>query len=224
MSFRVERPYWVNWLHRHLYYLPFKAKTPQRRAAWDFVERIHRLPKGALALDCGANVGTVTKALRRAGLEVHAFEPDPWAQARFRARFAGDPGVTLHPVGVGAEPGRFLLHRTRDFARDPAHATIGSSLFAHGDHGDADAVEVEVIDLLAFIRGLGRRVDLLKLDVEGAEVAILERLLDEGLHRAVGHVYVETHERFSPDLAARTAALRDRIAREGIANVDLDWH
>jgi FkbM family methyltransferase len=224
MSMHVERPYWVNWLHWHLYYLPFKAKTPQRRAAWDFVERVHRLPKGALVLDCGANIGKVTMAFRRVGARVHAFEPDPHAQTRFRAHFAGDPGVTLHPVGVGAEPGRFTLHRTRDFASNPDRASIASSLFVHDQHGDSDAVEVEVIDLLAFIRGLDRKVDLLKMDIEGAEVAILERMFDEGLHRDIGHVYVETHERFSPDLAARTAALRERIAREKIGNVDLDWH
>lgn len=224
MSLHVDRPYWVNWLHQHLYYRPFKARTPQRRAAWDFVARVHRLAPGALVLDCGANIGKVTRAFRRAGATVHAFEPDPYAQARFRERFGSDAAVTLHPVGVGAEPGRFTLHRTRDFATDPERATIGSSLFAHDLHGAGDAVEVEVIDLLAFIRGLGRRVDILKMDIEGAEVAILERMFDEGLHRDIGRIYVETHERFSPELATRTAALRARIAAERIDNVDLDWH
>ncbi len=115
------------------------------------------------------------------------------------------------------------LYRTRSFAERPEKATISSSLFARDIHDKATGVEVPVVDLVSFIRTLGRPVALIKLDIEGAEVGVLERILDEGLHRDVGAIYVETHERHSPEIAERTAGLRRRLAAEGVTTSNLDW-
>jgi FkbM family methyltransferase len=220
---RVDRPYWFNWLGWHLHQRHRTHKAARRRAVWAFINRIRAMPPGSLAIDAGANVGRVTAALARRGFEVHAFEPDPVAADVFAARFAGRPPVHLHRAAVGARAGTLRLYRTKAFARRPRKATTSSSLFRRDVHDAANAVEVEVVDLVEFIRGLGRPVDVLKLDVEGAEVEILERILDDGLHRRIGIVVAETHERHSPELARRTGELRRRIAAEGIANVDLDW-
>ena len=81
---------------------------------------------------------------------------------------------------------------------------------------------VDQIDLPAFIAALPR-VSLLKLDVEGSEVPILERLLDTGMASRIDCIFAETHERSVPELSARTVALRQRIARENLLHVSLDW-
>jgi FkbM family methyltransferase len=223
MSLRVDRPYFVNWLHWNLYYRLFAKNGRHHASAWEFIRRIRSMKPGSLVIDGGANVGRVTHAFRRCGFEVHAFEPDPYAAEIFARRFAGDTMVHLHPAAVGARADRLKLHRTTKFARKPRRATISSSLVHRPIHGDDFSVDVDVVDLIAFIGGLGRHVDILKLDVEGAEVGIIERILDEGIHRDIGAIYVETHERFSPEIAERTQRLRDRIAAEGITNIDLDW-
>jgi hypothetical protein len=81
----------------------------------------------------------------------------------------------------------------------------------------------ECIDLDAFIRRLGRRVRVLKLDIEGSEIAVLNRLLDTGTINLVDLVVAETHE-WNPNLLAATNALRERIDAEGLAaKVRLDW-
>ena len=64
---------------------------------------------------------------------------------------------------------------------------------------------------------------VLSLDVEGAEVEIIDRLIDEGLAERIGMIYAETHERFSPELAASTQRLRDRVAAQGLTNINLEW-
>ncbi len=181
------------------------------------------MPSGALAIDGGANVGRVTAAFVRQGLEVHAFEPDPVAGEIFGTRFGSEPTVHLHRAALGARASRMKLYRTKKFATQPAKATVSSSLFPRATHDEQNAVDVEVVDAVAFIRDLGRPVALLKLDVEGAEVDILERLIDEGIHRDIGFIVAETHERHSPLLAERTAKLRARIVAEGIDNINLDW-
>jgi FkbM family methyltransferase len=181
------------------------------------------MPRGSLVIDGGANVGKVTAAFVRQGFEIHAFEPDPVASATFERRFGTNPLVHLHRAALGTRATTMRLYRTKEFSHRPQKATTSSSLFRRDKHDDANATEVQVIDLLAFIRGLDRRVDLLKLDVEGSEVDLLEHMLDEGLDRDIGRIFVETHERHSPELAERTARLRKRIAAEGIGNINLDW-
>ncbi|AMV21489.1 Methyltransferase domain protein [Planctomyces sp. SH-PL14] len=220
---RVDHPYWYNWLSWHCYYRFRNRFKVQRRVAWEFINYIRTLPKGALIIDCGANVGQVTAAFVKQGCEVHAFEPDPYAIEKFESKFAGHPQVHLHKAAVGTEPGELMLFRTERFETRPERATIESSLVRRDIHTSGNAVSVQVIDLIAFIRQLDRRVDVLKVDIEGAEVDLVNRLIDEGLHREISAIYVETHERFSDDLAQRTQALRDRVRREGIRNVNLDW-
>jgi FkbM family methyltransferase len=115
------------------------------------------------------------------------------------------------------------LYRSKKFERRPQAATKSSSLYRRTVHGDTDSVDVDVVDLSRFIENLGQPVDLLKLDVEGAEVEVVGRLIDRGIHKKIGVIFAETHERHSADIAARTLQLRARIASEGIDNINLDW-
>jgi Methyltransferase FkbM domain len=85
-------------------------------------------------------------------------------------------------------------------------------------------VEVEVIDLVAFIEGLGRQVKLLKIDVEGAEYAILHGLIDRGVIGRVDKIFAETHAHAIPSLQGEDARLRSRIAQLGLERkIDLTW-
>jgi FkbM family methyltransferase len=220
---RVDRPYVVNWLSWNFYHRHRGTKVERRRAAWEFINLVRQMPRGSVAIDGGANVGNVTAAFVRRGMEVHAFEPDPLARAVFTRRFRGNAAVHLYPAALGAQSGRTTLYRSQAFASRPIKSTVASSLIRHGEHSEDNSVTVEVIDLIAFIRQINRKVDILKLDVEGSEVEILERLFDEDLDRNIGAIFVETHERFSEELARRTEVLQRRVAAEGKTNVNLDW-
>src|SRR3546814_15909080 len=66
---------------------------------------------------------------------------------------------------------------------DPVKWSTGSSLLAFkGNVREEDFVTVEAVDFAAFLEAMDRPVALLKMDIEGAEVAVLERLLERGLH------------------------------------------
>ncbi len=80
-----------------------------------------------------------------------------------------------------------------------------------------------VIDLPALIATRGD-IGVLKLDVEGAELGILETLLARRAFDRIGLTLVETHERLFPALQPRYAALRAAIAAAWPpARVNLDW-
>ncbi len=183
-----------------------------------------QLGPGDVAVDCGANVGDVTALLARGGATVHAFEPNPVAFAELERRFEGVGHVRCHrqAVAVGAGPRRLFLHERAE--EDGLRWSTGSSLLSAKPNVRQESfVKVETVDLCDFLRGLGVQVRLLKLDVEGAEVELLDRLLDTGLVHSIDHIFVETHEEKIPELRVGTRALRVRLRHLGLSHVNLDW-
>ena len=63
---------------------------------------------GSLVLDVGGNIGAYAIPLAKAdpSIEVHAFEPNPHAIARFKRnlRLNGVSNVTLHEIALGDRP------------------------------------------------------------------------------------------------------------------------
>ena len=199
-----------------------RKRPRQRRAARQFGALPIR--PGDVAIDCGANVGEVTAALYARGAEVWAFEPNPVAFDRLHARFGDVERVHCEPRAVVTAGSRARLYLHRRFARDPLGHSAGSSLVA-GKHNldEGRWVDVPATVLSDFIASLDRRVRILKIDVEGAEIELLESLLDSGMIHRVDHVYCETHEFKVPGLYAARRALSRRLAEEDVSHVNLDW-
>lgn len=177
---------------------------------------------GDIIIDAGANVGDVTSRCARTGATVHAFEPNPLCYAILKDRFAGLRNVKVHHAGVMDRRGSLYLSTPKAHDNyDPVDMTVAASFVVKDD--EAETVEVECVDLAEFIQSLGR-VALLKMDIEGAEIPVLNRLLDTRIIDRVEIAVVETHERLSPELAAATGKLRERIATSGLSDrIRLDW-
>jgi FkbM family methyltransferase len=217
MANKLTESYAVAWLKWHTY-RRFKDR-PAYATMWDFRKYVHDCPPGGLFIDCGANVGDASRLLLAKGFTVHAFEPDPMAAKELCRRLGNEPCFHFHAAAVGATPGHRAFYRRAGGSLDD---TQGSSLL-HRPEMHGEAIDVEVIDLFAFIESLESRVDVLKLDVEGAEAEILERMLDERTYLRIGRIYVETHEPISLEIADRLARCRQRISEEAISNIDLGW-
>jgi FkbM family methyltransferase len=130
--------------------------------------------------DVGANVGHYTRlALREAraancAIEVHAFEPYPRNCEILRRTFTANPNVRISCVAVGDKREQRALYS----------ATPGSSqasLLKRSTLGLADLEEIRVpvirLDEYMATENISR-LDLLKLDIEGAELAALHGLGD----------------------------------------------
>ena len=134
-----------------------------------FVYRYYDCPRALPAdrisriVDLGANVGFsclhwLTHFPRA---EVIALEPHPGHFAQCRANLAANAmlkRVELHQAAAGTA---FRQIRLSD-------AGTSSSVMADADGG----IEAEMVDLFALLAG--RRVDLMKLDIEGGEYPILD--------------------------------------------------
>jgi FkbM family methyltransferase len=140
--------------------------------------------EGSVCIDVGSAVGVYTLALSRlAGPSgaVHSVEPlsgGHRACARLlRAREAGN--VHPHDVALGAAPGRAVMKvpvkrsglvTGRSFLAQHA-CGLGANTEFH-EHVSVP-VQVDTLDQLCAHRDLGR-VDFIKIDVEGAELQVLQ--------------------------------------------------
>ena len=213
---KFNEPYWSAWAKWHLYRR--RRGRPWDARIWQFRKWLRRQKPG-LVIDGGANIGEVTEGFLRYGFHSIAFEPDPLAIEVLQKKFDHDTRVTLHPKALGGSARTAFLHRN---ATRVSGSTTESSLLARPEL-NGETIEVEVVDIVEFLEGLKEPVAVLKLDIEGAEAEVLERLLDAGWDRKIGRIFVETHDRFSTELAARLDAIRTRLVSQGISNIELDW-
>jgi FkbM family methyltransferase len=200
--------------------------------------RILRLPQVQIELeisprdtlvDCGSNVGQITSQFARTGATVHAFEPNKSCYKILRKRFRFTPNVTIHHAGVMHRSCVLtlrVLRQTPDLSWETSVA--GSFLHEPTETSNSldkfDSYDVECIDLAEWVLSRPNRIRLLKLDIEGAEIAVINRLIDSGAIERIDQLFCETHDNVTPSLIAPTEALRARIEREGLGSrVRLDW-
>jgi len=140
-----------------------------------------------LVVDLGANVGMscLWWLANYWRAQVIAFEPHPGHVAAARANIAlngYEPRIDLHQAAVGPAAATARI----------SDAGAASTLSATGGSGFA----VEVLDLFAILAG--RRVDILKIDIEGSEVWLLDDPRFAALD--VGAIVMEWHQ---PDASGR---------------------
>lgn len=181
-----------------------------------------------LVLDCGANVGEITAVLAKTGAQVHAFEPDPYCFEKLTTRFKGVKNVVLHNVAVGTSDGVIQLMRADNFDENPRGASVKSTVISGGRKIDEeDTIEVKLINLSAFIAektNNGAEIAFLKMDIEGAELDLLEQMRTAEQFDVIRLTVAETHEHKFKDLRTRFKQLRaDISAQYPITKVNLDW-
>lgn len=181
--------------------------------------------RGKICIDLGANVGVFSQRMAQVAAKVYAFEPDPWTAAQLRETLKDCDNIEVIEAAAGIAPGRMPLYRSEKFDSDPRKGSLSSTLLAAKSNvSDTPVAEVEVRDFPAFLRELDRDIALLKIDIEGGEVALLEALLDDPVAQRIDFIFVETHEtKLPPDLVARSRALRKRVSRMARPRVDMDW-
>jgi FkbM family methyltransferase len=158
-----------------------------------FIDREYQFATGAprpFIVDCGANIGTAILFFKTLypGAEIVAFEPDPAAFEALDANIRDNAlrDVTIHRAAVGGGDAHAVLYVG-------ASGTGQASLVAPLE--PARPVTVDVVRLSRYI---DRPVDLLKIDVEGAEMDVLTDLVETGTLSVVRQMVIEYHHHMTP--------------------------
>ena len=170
---------------------------------------------GELALDVGANIGHMT-ALFAARLgpagRVMAFEPNPdvRAELEFNAdawrRHAGVGGIEVSPLGLSDHEGNGVLLLPPSYVWNRGTAEVVEA--ADARPGERHAVRLASLDtVLPPSAGVG----VMKLDVEGHELAVLAgaRRALEAHH--IRDIVYEDHTRYPNDVARFLEAMGYRV-------------
>jgi FkbM family methyltransferase len=193
--------------------------------------------EGAVVLDVGANVGVAAAFFADvcgAGV-VHSFEPVAPVYELLRANVAGLMACVTHPFGLSSRAGTATITFYRGAAAmsglyaepERDRALVRTALANFGLHGAAAEAELEGryepqelrCELRALSGFLGEqrleRVDLLKIDVERAELDVLAGIAD-GDWPAIRQVVLEAH-----DEDGRAGAIAGALTARGFA-VEID--
>lgn len=203
----------------------YNRKYLELLASAEFEEAIRRC-EGLTCIDLGANVGEVTRKMASGTRRVVAFEPDPWAFAALHRNVGDLDNVQIENAAAGTSGGTVLLYRCAGFDDDPAFNSQSSSVVAGKSNvTQEDAIEVRQIDFIGYLEDLDEDIGVLKMDIEGAEIDLLEALFDRpGILKRIGYIFAETHEARIPGHEPRVTALRERARSMTQPRVNLYWH
>lgn len=133
---------------------------------------LHDNKKLSLIVDLGANIGisTLYFCMKYPEAEVHSYEPDPQNLERLRLITSGYANVHVHDIAVWSHKDQLI------FYSDP-HRGSSSSAVKIRDRQKEIKVKAESLKEILGKLG-GRQVDILKIDVEGAEEQVFENFND----------------------------------------------
>ncbi len=145
----------------------------------DYWTYVYEPKKGDVILDVGAGVGIDAIALSRAvgpSGHVHSVEAHPWTYSALRTTISLNhlSNVTPHHVAISDAEGHLWIETT---GNDESNSVSSMRSKAH-------STKVPAIDLDSFLeRNRIDRVDLLKMNIEGAE-----ELAIKGMQKSIGRI------------------------------------
>jgi FkbM family methyltransferase len=158
------------------------------------------IDSGSVVVDLGANHGDFAHAImRRFGCRVVAVEP---VEELFN-EIERDPRLELLPLAVGG--------RNQTIAMNVFQGRCASVLGPMVSDEPLTTQAIEMVTLAELRRraGIGR-IDLLKVDIEGAEVELFEACSNEELRSAM-QISVEFHEFLYPEQAEAVVRIKKRM-------------
>lgn len=159
--------------------------------------------------DVGANIGMATFYFKWLYPEahIHAFEPNPAAFKLLEKNVAVNQlkGVDLHACALSDTPGTLTLHVNPVYG-----GMLTASVFARNNTPTSVEVPTEILSQYLH----SKPADFLKMDVEGAEVAIARDLNAQNSWQHIKECVIEYHHHISP-ASPQIGAFLESMERAG---------
>ena len=163
----------------------------------------------SVIFDVGGYIGDWSDMIKFENPYIHIFEPNPESFAVLQSKYQNEEKITLYNIGL---------------ANETKFATLG--MFGMGSRiypyntGGVSTVEVQLKDIQEVINDLNLvEIDLIKINIEGGEYALLQRLIQTGLINLCKNILIQFHEWY-PD----AETLRENIRTELALTHNLSWN
>lgn len=171
------------------------------------------LDPNSIVIDLGGYVGDWAAAIYcMHSPKIFVFEPVPQFYNIIKRRFSNNKQVSVFDFGLSNENKKVLIDLKGD----------ATSLYYVNEQEDQN-IEISLIDIVHFFNENSfQKVDLLKLNIEGSEYDILERLLDSGWINNIEHIQVQFHD-FVEGAEERRSKIRERLSHTHIEKYNFDF-
>lgn len=156
----------------------------------------YNLKKESVVWDVGGYVGDWTQNINdRYHSRIVIFEPTKRYAKILRARFEGVSNITIREYGLSE----------KDCTANFSDAGLSSSQYKKGSE------RVKLKDVAKELQNQ-KRIDLMKLNIEGSEYNVLERLIATGEIAKIDQLQIQFH-RFVPDAKNRRKAIVNALRK-----------
>jgi len=166
---------------------------------------------GSRCIDVGANAGAYSYFMQRSGAKVEAFEPIPELADALKKRFNGS--INIHQIAASNSDATTVIHAPL-MNGQPQYGYASCENSWSEDSEIRIHVETRTIDSYDF-----HDVSLMKIDVEGYELAVLEGTT-KTIERCKPALLIEAEERHRPNAVSSISSYLEQFGYQGkfIAN------
>jgi FkbM family methyltransferase len=175
-----------------------------------FIDRVYDIldiKNPGIVMDIGANLGVWTKYILYRGAEkVYCFEPNKKAIEHLKKTLSDDSNTRIIEKAVYKENSilKFFIDEKN---------SLTSSLLEQSGH--SPAYDVEAITLEESLDLIGEsKVDLIKIDIEGAEFDIIDRMDNKTAER-INSLLIEYHDFYFPEGMAKVQKMENKLKSMG---------
>ena len=202
-----------------------KEKNLKKGLPLDFLNALKLINTNSICIDLGANIGEISSMMAKRGSTVYAFEPNSAAYILLEEKCKILPNINSikKAAGITNRSVNLFLHSDNHGENKIEFSEASSIKFNKPNVSKENFEIVEELDFAEFLNNF-EYIDIIKIDIEGYEIDLLNHLLDKNSLTNVGKVFVETHYHKWPELEKSTLELIKRVKKFGLdKKINFDW-
>lgn len=161
---------------------------------------VHDLDENSLVLDIGGFHGDFAAEIyARYSCSIKIFEPVPHFVEQMKARFHKNPNVEIFEIGLGG-------HTSTE--------TMSVNQFSSSVHRSVsdNTITIKIVDIVDWLEANKiDKISLMKINIEGSEYELLDRLLDSKYIHVINEIQIQFHG-FVPDAKVKMNKIQARLA------------
>lgn len=196
-------------------YVPFNAQEFHR---WindngDGTLRLnYPLNENSVVIDAGGYEGTWASIIyRKYGCTMHIIEPLQHLYQKLENEYSNTSKVSVYNIAVGGSTRNMSISIEGDSSSLYSTSTNTQQVLCKDVK---ELFEEELVDI--------RTIDLFKINIEGGEYELLERMAELNLLRTVKNFQIQFH-RFVPDCGLRREAIQKALSKTHVQTWNYDW-
>ena len=183
-----------------------------------------------LIVDLGANLGQSYKLFRKyfkfKNVKFELFEPNPFCCNELKKLPEIVSGkVKLYNSGAGLKSGHTNFYGLND-NEGGKFSQGGSIVEHHNSHWykstKSKSIRVNIINFSNYLISKSKKFNriLVKMDIEGAEVSLLENLISKGTIKKIDVLYLEFHSKYQKSRLSKKTRIRELKILDKLKNIN----